>query len=292
MHSQILFLFLSLKPNPRYSIMKKYIILMLLPLLLSCKKEKSNNPETMLPQKDSIVVNEVEYKLDKNSIFGVYQLTDKDIAICIPVQFGDPDHPLSRKYEDFLAKDSLPWIYNRGMKDYQYYDTLSVDRLIYNKRFEDTFKKEMKDSYFVYGTKASQKSKVKRIVFQSTECGNDYIAYILDVDKKLIGNPLIASEKEIPLKYDHNYAEVNQIIKKSAAKESTENNYGHGNYNPIVYANYKNLYFTYYDDFKWYNKKSDSDCQFPDRAVFQTDAKGKVKVLWSSEMDLLGLPCL
>ncbi len=94
----------------------------------------------------------------------------------------------------------------------------------------------MKASYFVYGTKSSQECTIKRVVFQSTECGNDYIAYILNVDKDIVGNPLIASEKEIPLKYGNNYTEVNKSIKKSAAKESTENNYGFGNYNPIVYG--------------------------------------------------------
>ncbi|WP_160137232.1 hypothetical protein [Chryseobacterium sp. c4a] len=273
--------------------MKKYIILAVVPLLLSCKKEESRliAPETMVQKKDSMTI-EPEYQLDKNTVFGVYQLTNKDIAICLPAQFGAQDDPLSKKYEIFLAKDSIPWIYGKDMKDYQYYDTLSVGPLYYNKRFEDTFKKEMKDSYFVYGTKSFQKCSIRRVVFQSTECGNDYIAYILNVDKNLIGNPLIASEKVIPLKYGDRYSEINRLIKKSAAKESTENNYGFGNYNPIVYGNYKNLYFTYYDDFKWHDKKSGSNCQFPERAIFETDVMGKVNLLWSSEMDLLGLPCL
>lgn len=267
---------------------------MLFPLLLSCKKEKVEPPKVPVQKIDSIATNEEEYHLDAPTIFGVYQLTDKDIAICLPVQFGNTDLPLSRKYEDFLEKDSLPWIYRHrgGMKDYKYYDTLFVDRLIYNKRFEDVFRMEMKDRYFVYGTKSSQECKVKRIVFRSTECGNDYIAYLLDVDKEQIGHPLIASEKKIPLNYAHDYSAVNPVIKKSASKESTENDYGNGNYNPKVFGNYKNLYFTYYDDFKWYDKSSDSDCQFPERAVFEIDPKGKVKMLWSSEMDLLGLPCL
>jgi hypothetical protein len=269
--------------------MKNFIVLALFPLFLSCEKEKAISPENAVQKIDSSTTHEVEYQLDENSIFGVYQLTDKDIAICIPVQFGNQDLPLSKKYEDFLVKDSVPWIYNREMKDYKYYDTLSVDRLIYNKRFEDAFKKEMKDSYFVYGTKASQLCKVKRIVFKSDECGNDYIAYILNVDKNLTGDPLIASEKEIPLKYDKNYSMQNLSIKKAASKESTENNYGHGKYDPIVFANYNNLYF---DDFKWHNKDSGSEVQFPERAVFEMDSKGKINLLWSSEMDLLGLPCL
>lgn len=275
--------------------MKKYIILAVFPILLSCKKEKTTTTtatEMIAQKKDSVTVAEPNYKLDESTVFGVYQLTNKDIAICIPVQFGDQEDPLSKKYENFLVKDSIPWMYGRDMKDYKYYDTISVGPLYYNKRFENTFKKEMKNSYFVYGTKSFQQSTIKKVVFQSTECGNDYIDYILNVDKNIVGNPLIASEKEIPLKYGSNYSETNKSIKKSAAKESTENNYGFGNYNPIVYGNYKNLYFTYYDDFKWYDKKSGSNCQFPERAIFELDSKGIVKLLWSSEMDLLGLPCL
>ncbi|MGG5207761.1 hypothetical protein ACQWU4_02355 [Chryseobacterium sp. MIQD13] len=272
--------------------MKNYIVLVLFLSLFSCKKEKATPHENPVQRIDSTTAQKTEYKLDKNSVFGVYQLTGKDIAICVPVQFGNQDLPLSKKYEDFLVKDSVPWIYNRDMKDYKYYDTLSVDRLIYNKRFEETFKKEMKDTYFVYGTKASQACTVKRIVFKSDECGNDYIAYILNADKNLIGNPLIASEKEIPLKYGKDYSGQNLSVKKAFSKESTENNYGHGKYNPIVFASYNNLYFSYYDDFKWYDKHSGSEVQFPERAVFEVGSKGKINLLWSSEMDLLGLPCL
>ena len=79
----------------------------------------------------------------------------------------------------------------------------------------------MKENFFVYGTKSSQKCDVKKVVFQSNECGSDYIAYILKVDKNTIGNPLIASEKEIPLSYGKNYSEKNKSIKKFASKEST-----------------------------------------------------------------------
>lgn len=178
------------------------------------------------------------------------------------------------------------------MKDYKYYDTLFIDKLIYNKRFEDTFKKKMKKSFFVFGTKSSQKCKVERVVFQSNECGNDYIAYILNVDKNMIGNPLIASENKIRLHYGNNYIKVNKKIKAFASKEATEVMYGNGKYNLKVFSNYKNIYFTYYDDFKWYNKNSDSDCQFPERTAFEISADGKIKLLWNSEMDLLGLPCL
>jgi hypothetical protein len=272
--------------------MKNYLfVLSIFCLVLSCKKEKGAGYDSKL-KKDTITEAIPNYKFNENSVFGVYQLTDKDFAICIPVQFDNEDLPLSKKYEDFLAKDSLPWIYGKDMKDYKYYDTLFVDKLIYNKRFEDVFKKEMKESYFVYGTKSFQECRVKRVIFQSNECGSDYIAYVLNVDEKITGNPLIASEKQIPLTYGKNYTKTNKSIKKIAAKESTENTYGQGHYNPITYANVNNLYFTYYDDFKWYKKDSGSDCQFPERAVFRVDSNGKIELLWSSELDLLGLPCL
>lgn len=269
--------------------MKNNLLLLIsLLIIFSCKKE---NNEISIAKKDSIQ-NKISYKFDEKSIFGVYQLTDKDFAICIPVQFDNENLPFSKKYQEFLIKDSLPWIYGKDMKDYKYYDTLSIDKLIYNKRFEDAFKKDMKENFYVYGTKSVQECKVKRIVFQSNECGSDYIAYILNINKNITGNPLIASEKEIPLVYGKNYSEINKSVKKFASKESTENMYGFGNYNPVIYSNFNNLYFTYYDDFKWYKKDSESNCQFPERAVFEVNDKGKIKILWSSEMDLLGLPCL
>lgn len=272
--------------------MKKCLnLLVIFTIFIGCKKEK---PITaVVTKKSDSIKKKTHYEFDENSVFGVYQLTDKDFAICIPVQFGNESLPFSQEYETFLVKDSLPWIYGKDMKDYKYYDTLFVDKLIYNKRFEDVFKKKMKDKFFVYGTKSFQECSLKRIVFQSNECSNDYIAYILNVDKNIIGNPLIASEKEIPLSYDKNdYSELNKSIKKTASKESTEVMYGNGNYNPKVFSHYNNLYFTYYDDFKWFDKKSTSACQFPERAIFDVNPQGKIKLLWSSEMDLLGLPCL
>ncbi len=272
--------------------MKNYLaILGILFILFSCKKEELTSKSIINVKNDSIKIGK-NYIFNKNSIFGVFQLTDKDFAICVPVQFDNENLPFSKDYEEFVVKDSLPWMYGRDMKDYKYYDTLFIDRLIYNKRFEDLFKKKMKESYFVYGTQSFQKCKIKRVVFQSNECGNDYIAYILNVDINITGNPLIASEQEIPLIYGKNYPEVYESIKNFAVKESTEMVYGNGKYDIVIYSKYQNLFFTYYDDFKWHKKNSGSQCQFPERAVFEINSKGKVNLLWSSEMDLLGLPCL
>jgi len=78
----------------------------------------------------------------------------------------------------------------------------------------------MKENFFVFGTKSSQKCKVEKVIFQSNECGSDYIAYILNVNKNLIGHPLIASEKDIPLHYGNDYIEVNKKVKTFALKES------------------------------------------------------------------------
>lgn len=195
--------------------MKIYLnLLVILSIFISCKKEASSFEKKII--KNDSPKKESHYEFDESSIFGVYQLTDKDFAICIPVQFGNENFPFSKEYETFAEKDSFPWIYGRDMKDYTYYDTLFVDKLIYNKRFENVFKKKMKEKFFVYGTKSFQDCKVKKVVFQSTDCGNDYIAFILDLDKNITGNPLIASEKEIPLVYGKDYFLENKTIKKLA----------------------------------------------------------------------------
>lgn len=273
----------------------KYLFILSLIAIISCKKDEV----TPRVKKDNIVqpINVVEstvqeFTVDPTKLFGVYQLTNKDFAICQAVDFDNKSVPLSKKYQEFVEKDSLPWIYNRPMGDYKYYDTLYVDRLIYNKRFDEVFRKEMKSEYYVYGTKSFRKAKVTKVVFQSSECGNDYIAYILDIDKNSIGNPVFASETEIPLEYSTQFSDIEKKIRKAIATESTENNYGFGNYDPKVFAHYQNLYFTYYDDFKWYNRKNKSNVQFPDRTIAEISESGKATTKWSSELDLLGLPCL
>ncbi len=109
--------------------MKKYILILgIFSLLLSCKKEKEYSIRSYKEHKD--VSSEKPYNFNKDSIFGVYQITDKDFAICIPVQFDNEDLPFSREYGEFIIKDSTPWIYGKDMKDYKYYDTLFVEKLI------------------------------------------------------------------------------------------------------------------------------------------------------------------
>lgn len=271
--------------------MKKYILILgIFSLLLSCKKEKEYSIRSYKEHKN--VSPEKPYNFNKDSIFGVYQITDKDFAICIPVQFDNEDLPFSREYGEFIINDSIPWIYGKDMKDYKYYDTLFIEKWMYNERFENIFKNKISESFFVYGTKSFQKCKVKKVVFKSNECGNDYIAYILNINKKIVGHPLIASEEKIPLNYGNDYSKINNSFKKEISGESTQTTYGLGKYRPTVFANYGNLYFSYYDDFKWYIKNSNSECQFPDRCAFETDSKNKIHLLWNSEMDLLGLPCL
>lgn len=112
--------------------MKKYLNLFIIfSIFIGCKDEKPI--ASVAAKKSDSIKQKVDYEFDENSVFGVYQLTDKDFAICIPVQFDNENLPFSKEYETFLVKDSLPWIYGKDMKDYIYYDTLFVHQLIYNK---------------------------------------------------------------------------------------------------------------------------------------------------------------
>ncbi|WP_407405197.1 hypothetical protein [Chryseobacterium sp.] len=49
-----------------------------------------------------------KYTVDAEKLFGVYQLTNKDFAICQAIDFYNELVPLSKKYQEFLKKDSLP----------------------------------------------------------------------------------------------------------------------------------------------------------------------------------------
>lgn len=276
----------------------KNLSLLIVLILFSCAK----NQETVTkPRKKGSIQNNVNsfavnsnFEVNPKTIFGVYQLTPKDFAIVIPVQFDNPELPLSKEYEEFLIKDSLPWIYNKPMGDYKYYDTIHQTTLFYNKRFEQEFKAKMKEQYFVYGTKGVQECRITKVLFESTECGSDFIAYCLNVDFNKIGNPLIASENSLPFEQQPNISkELTSKIVNFSKKEATEENYGLKNvYKPKVFGKINQYYFTYHDDFKWYYKKGESSVQFPERAVFKINEEGSVKYIWSSEIDLLGLPCL
>lgn len=276
----------------------KNLPLLILIILSSCSKKhetltKPNQKDSIQNNIDSNVENS-NFEVNPKTIFGVYQLTPKDFAIVIPVQFYNPELPLSKEYEEFLIKDSLPWMQNKPMGDYKYYDTIHQTTLFYNKRFEQKFKTKMKEQYFVFGTKGAQECKITKVLFQSTECGSDFIAYCLNVDINKIGNPLLASQNNLPLEYQPNISkELTSKIVKFSKKEATEENYGLQNvYKPKVFGKINQYYFTYHDDFKWYDKKNESSVQFPERAVFKINEDGSIKYIWSSDIDLLGLPCL
>jgi hypothetical protein len=69
--------------------MKNYLLTLgILSILFYCKKQKAISDSAVTNKKDSTKI-ERNYIFNKNSIFGVYQLTDKDFAICIPVQFDN-----------------------------------------------------------------------------------------------------------------------------------------------------------------------------------------------------------
>lgn len=275
----------------------KWFVFLSMMMLVSCngKVQQTTVKTTDTPAADTAVLGTPDFHFEKSKTFGVFRITDKDFAIVRNVQFYNPSLPLSADYQEFLMRDSLPWIYNKPMGDYKYVDTLINPDLLYNKRFEKAFLPKMKTEYFIYGTKGMAKGAVQKVLFQSSECGNDYIAYIIAVNQSKTGTPLIATEHEMPLKYGQNYSGINSKIKAFSKDEATENLSGTENvYQPKTFADYGgNIFFTYHDDFLGYDSKSArAKVQFPERAVYTVAKDGKVKLLWSEEMDLLGLPCL
>lgn len=254
-------------------------------LFISCKKDE----KSVIKSDVKKFIRNENFKINPDEIFGVFQLTDKDFAICITVQFDSSDDTLSTVYTKLLEKDSLPWINNKPMGKYVYYDSLYVHPLIYQENFEKIFRKKFDNQYFVYGLNGKAKSTIEKIVFSSNECGNDFIALIIDIPHD-IGHAILASKMDIPLTLFSN-KKVSFDIKLATEKESTENIYGSGNYSPIVFAKYQNYYFAYYDNFTWFKKSDESGMQFLERTIVEKK-KDKYEVFWASGMDLLGLPCL
>lgn len=263
------------------------ILFSLLILIIHCK-EKVETKAAVIPKK----IEKKVFKIEEEKFYGVYQLNDSDFAICIPVQMGNGKNAdsLSVIYEKLLENSEMPWIYGKEMGDYSYYDTLHVNRLIYNENFDKVFRKSFKNSYFIFGTESKMKCGIKKVVFESNECGSDFIALILDLKPGLLKNPVIASEKDFDLKFITDPA-ADQKIKEIAGKEATENMYGQGNYQPKTFGKIEDYYFSYDDDFKWFNKKYEGGKQFPERLIAKID-RNNFKIIWANELDLLGLPCL
>lgn len=274
--------------------MKYFLVIFLVFTLFSCKEKKqisSNSEHKMVSTPTRL---QAGAELDSAKIFGVYRITENDFAIVRNVQFDNPDLPLSLEFSEFLIKDSLPWINNKPMKDYEYVDSTRYHGLLRNGRFTREFLPKMKPEYFVYGKKGGAKCRIKDVVFQSTDCGNDFIAYILQVDVATTGTPLMASENEIPLDYNGDFKSESQQIRDAHKKDATESNYANGGrYQPKVFARMGDYYFTYHDDFQGFDSTSDkAQVQFPERLIVKKVASGKWDVFWWDEMDLLGLPCL
>lgn len=265
-----------------------YLLFLSLFLIFQCKEEVKSEKETVVkPVTES-------FKFEEQKFYGVYQLNENDFAICIPVQMGNGDQSevdsLSIVYENFILKDSIPWIYRRDMGKYAYYDTLHVNQLIYNEDFESLIRKRFKKSFTIFGIEGKMNCAIKKIVFQSSECGNDYIALILNLNKDQLKNPVIASEKDFNIQFG-NDAAADKMIKNIGGKEATENLYGAEKYEPKTFAKIDDYYFSYDDDFKWFSKKYEGGKKFPERLIAKID-KDKFDVVWANELDLLGLPCL
>lgn len=271
--------------------MKNSVLFLFSVLIFAVQCQKKIETKSVLAPKK---ISEKVFKIEDQKFYGVYQLNENDFAICIPVQMGNGNEKevdsLSLVYENFIVKDSIPWIYQKPMGKYSYYDSVHWNQIIYNPDFEKIIRKRFQKTFTVFGVEGKINCGIRKIVFQSSECGNDYIALILDLKAGQLKNPVIASEKDFELKFINDSA-ADQKIKQIAGKDATENMYGQGNYQPKTFGRIDGYYFSYDDDFKWFGKKYEGGKQFPERLIAKIETNN-FKIFWIDELDLLGLPCL
>ncbi len=272
--------------------MKKIVIyLFLIQTIFSCKKEVKVDLKTKGIKKVTYSLNKI--LIDK-SFFSVYQLSKNTTAIVINLNDSLQKTKFDRIFEYVESKDSLfnvlYGVNSNRLKKYEFFDTLGKFKLIRNELLEKEIKKEIKEKYYVYGTKGFSQMKVENIICGLDECRTNIIALTINnFDTIKNGKPLICSKQLLKLNYGKNYLEIEKKIEKF--NNNIESDYT-DNINAKVYANIGSTYFTYCDDFEWGKYPNKSKCKFPTRAIYKIEKNNlKIEVFWINSLDLFGIPC-
>lgn len=234
----------------------------------------------------------------------VYELSPRTVAITFTMPEQGELDPFDSLFADAFTRDSLGY----GSDEYRSsgyggngrplytteYDLSGYFRLMTDSVFERRLKLMTDSSYFVYGTKGFMECRAGHIIYFTGSCGSQYYGIVAEgYDKEKCGHPLFSYPGRLPLHYDGNYKDVQDILdrEKTAELHDSDNNYKDHIY-PMVFANIDTTYFSYCDDFKW-TAPHDSmpDCLFPQRMILRFGRSGQPEIVWTSLMDNFGIPC-
>lgn len=266
-------------------------------LFFSCESKKKQEKKAVIKKsivdtfpKDSIAFN-------KHGFYPVYRISEKITALVYPIGFYKEENLFFNKiYNETVTEDTIAY-YNDELRVFEPKNATVIDtsgklKIYWQKNLERKMNEFTKKSFYLIGTKGSCQITTSKIYCSSSVegCLSDIIALQIDkYDEKLIGEPLFCSEKPIELTFNGNYnkQKANILKFKKALNLSYQNPVGV----ETVFANYRNYYFVYEDNFNWYKPYGQGDFDFPTRSIYKIEPNGKVRLVYEKLLDLFGTPC-
>ena len=142
---------------------------------------------------------------------------------------------------------------------------------------------------FIICTKGITKTKVEKYLLANADgCGLQLIIKLFNIDFNQFGEPLIATY-DTPYLHYVNENNIASLLKTYHYNNIQSLDY-YDSFIPVQFARNGKLIFTYSDDFKWKNDNNVQGINFPSRQIYELN-NGKLKEIWSSEIDLFGVPC-
>lgn len=274
------------------NLIAKFCILAVFVVLFSCNgPERIENGKVdslaLKPLKSQPTAKKILGKWSESEQFyGVYRFTNDIIGIGFDLGSYDLDGKPKSVVIDSLYVRSHFMI---GNKD-ELIDSTGSFNISYSKQFsEAVLKNDASRNFYIYGTRGMTEAKIERVLYVAEDCAAVAILQLSKIDTAKFGQPLIASK----IRYNFNY-QANPVLQLKAdaysAKINKDADYKDGV--PLIqFAHSKEFFLAYADDFRWFDKKDTaSKTLFPHREIFKVKTQ-PLKPIWTSCLDLFGIPC-
>lgn len=263
-------------------------------LFISCQQKNESIPKADIASAKSDTLDKIDID---TTLFCVYNLSKTTTAIVINLndQNTGDGTAFDKVFNEISSKDSL---YNvveapksNRTRNFEYYDTLGSYKLIRSKTLENQIKKITEKSYYVYGTKGFSKITINKVVCGLDECRTNILAFpIENFDTTKNGKPVFCSKQLLKINYQESYFDIQKKVRDYDEEKSKNYDYK-DDIKTKIFANIRNTYFTYSDDFLWGRDPENSKCSFPARAIYIVKKNKPVKRFWIEGLDLFGIPC-
>jgi len=282
--------------------MKIEIIVIFVGLIIfSCSLENKNTKsdknltknvfiDTKIDVKENDTIELITFK-ELDSIFPIFTISPKSYGILIELKFND-DNELNLLYNNIgEVLLNLALEKHTDTNKLKLIDSIGYQKLYYNPLISKKLKRYLDKEFQIYCINGSVKSKVKDIVFHTSDCLTNYVLLRLEqIDKKL-GQPIFAAQKNFELEY----GEYNKVSKIYNSQEDKINKDYPDNKHITFFAKNNNYYFGYNDDFERYKRKKGNyylnlKVYFPYRKIIEYK-NDSIKTIYNQEIDIYGVPC-